>query len=110
MAASTVASGVEIIIRPMGGCRFESAPGHGWRREGSSAVIGLGDLSAVERGRDAVHLGLGGGAHPVRIERAATAATAAVWPSKVCGATSGRFQILAVPSMPLVKSNFPSPP
>jgi Ca-activated chloride channel family protein len=48
MAASTVASGVEIIIRPMEGCRFESAPGHGWKREGSSAVIGLGDLSAGE--------------------------------------------------------------
>ena len=48
MAASTVASGVEIIIRPMDGCRFESAPGHGWKREGSSAVIGLGDMSAGE--------------------------------------------------------------
>lgn len=48
MAASTVASGVEIIIHPMDGCRFESAPGHGWKREGSSAVIGLGDLSAGE--------------------------------------------------------------
>jgi Ca-activated chloride channel family protein len=48
MAASTVASGVEIIIRPMDGCRFESAPGHGWRLEGGSAVIGLGDLSAGE--------------------------------------------------------------
>ena len=48
MAASTVASGVEIIIRPMDGCRFESAPGHGWRLEGSSAIIGLGDLSAGE--------------------------------------------------------------
>ena len=48
MAASTVASGVEIIIRPMDGCRFESAPGHGWKLEGSSAVIGLGDLSAGE--------------------------------------------------------------
>ena len=29
MAASTVASGVEIIIRPLDGCRFESTPGHG---------------------------------------------------------------------------------
>jgi Ca-activated chloride channel family protein len=48
MAASTVASGVEIIIRPMDGCRFQSAPGHGWRLEGGSAVIGLGDLSAGE--------------------------------------------------------------
>jgi Ca-activated chloride channel family protein len=48
MAVNTVASGVEIIIRPMEGCRFESAPGHGWRLEGSSAVIGLGDLSAGE--------------------------------------------------------------
>lgn len=48
MAASTVASGVEIIIRPMDGCRFESAPGHGWRLEDGSAVIGLGDLSAGE--------------------------------------------------------------
>ncbi len=48
MAASTVASGVEIIIRPMDGCRFQSAPGHGWRLEGNSAVIGLGDLSAGE--------------------------------------------------------------
>jgi Ca-activated chloride channel family protein len=48
LAATTVASGVEIIIRPMEGCRFQSAPGHGWKREGSSAVIGLGDLSAGE--------------------------------------------------------------
>jgi hypothetical protein len=48
MAASTVASGVEIIIRPMDGCRFDSAPGHGWKLEGGSAVIGLGDLSAGE--------------------------------------------------------------
>jgi Ca-activated chloride channel family protein len=48
MTSSTVASGVDIIIRPLDGCRFESAPGHGWRREGSSAVIGLGDLSAGE--------------------------------------------------------------
>jgi Ca-activated chloride channel family protein len=48
MAASTVASGVEIIIRPMEGCRFESAPGHSWRLEKGSAVIGLGDLSAGE--------------------------------------------------------------
>jgi len=48
MAASTVASGVEIIIRPMDGCRFDSAPGHGWKLERGSAVIGLGDLSAGE--------------------------------------------------------------
>ena len=48
LAAGTVASGVEIIIRPLDGCRFESAPGHGWKLEGSSAVIGLGDLSAGE--------------------------------------------------------------
>jgi Ca-activated chloride channel family protein len=48
MASSIVASGVEVIIRPMGGCRFQSTPGHGWRREGNSAVIGLGDLSAGE--------------------------------------------------------------
>jgi Ca-activated chloride channel family protein len=48
MASRTVASGVEIIIRPMDGCRFDSAPGHGWRLEGGSAIIGLGDLSAGE--------------------------------------------------------------
>ncbi len=48
MAASTTASGVEIIIRPLGGARFETVPGHRWRFEGSSAVIGLGDLSAGE--------------------------------------------------------------
>ncbi len=48
MAARTVASGVEIIIRPLGGARFEAVPGHRWRFEGSSAVIGLGDLSAGE--------------------------------------------------------------
>jgi Ca-activated chloride channel family protein len=48
MVARTTASGVEIIIRPLGGARFETAPGHSWRFEGSSAVIGLGDLSAGE--------------------------------------------------------------
>lgn len=48
LTAGTVASGVEIIIRPLDGCRFESAPGHSWKLEGSSAVIGLGDLSAGE--------------------------------------------------------------
>jgi Ca-activated chloride channel family protein len=48
MAAHTTASGVEIIIRPLGGARFETVPGHRWRFEGSSAVIGLGDLSAGE--------------------------------------------------------------
>ncbi len=48
MAASIVASGVEIIIRPLDGGRFESTPGHGWRLENGSAIIGLGDLSAGE--------------------------------------------------------------
>lgn len=48
MASRTVASGVEIIIRPMEGCRFESVPGHGWRMEDGAAVIGLGDLSTGE--------------------------------------------------------------
>ena len=48
LTATTVASGVEIIIRPMEGCRFQSVPGHGWKREEGSAVIGLGDLSAGE--------------------------------------------------------------
>jgi len=48
MAASTVASSVEILIRPTGGCRLESTPGHGWKKEGAAAVISLGDLSAGE--------------------------------------------------------------
>ncbi|HSG28398.1 MAG TPA: hypothetical protein VLA34_07945, partial [Candidatus Krumholzibacterium sp.] len=48
MAARTAASGVEIIIRPLGGSRFERVPGHRWRFEDSSAVIRLGDLSAGE--------------------------------------------------------------
>ena len=48
MVARTAASGVEIIIRPLGGARFETAPGHSWKFEGSSAVIRLGDLSAGE--------------------------------------------------------------
>jgi len=48
MASRTVASGVQIIIRPLGGCRFESSPGHRWRMEKGAAVIGLGDLSAGE--------------------------------------------------------------
>lgn len=48
MVARTTASGVEIIIRPLEGTRFETAPGHSWKFEGSSAVIGLGDLSAGE--------------------------------------------------------------
>ncbi|MDT8394939.1 MAG: VWA domain-containing protein [bacterium] len=48
MMARTSASGVEIIIRPLGGARFETAPGHSWKLEGSSAVIGLGDVSAGE--------------------------------------------------------------
>jgi Ca-activated chloride channel family protein len=48
IVSRTVASGIKIIIRPLGGCRFESAPGHQWRMENGSAVIGLGDLSAGE--------------------------------------------------------------
>jgi len=48
MAAGAVASGVEIIIRPFPGCRFQTVPGHEWRLERESAVIGLGDLSAGE--------------------------------------------------------------
>jgi len=48
MASRTVASGIQIIIRPSPGCRFDSAPGHHWHMEKGSAVIGLGDLSAGE--------------------------------------------------------------
>ena len=48
MASSTVATDVEIIIRLHGNSRFHSATGHSWRSEGSSIVIGLGDLSAGE--------------------------------------------------------------
>jgi Ca-activated chloride channel family protein len=48
MASRTIASGVQIIIRPLDGCRFESVPGHHWRMEKGAAVIGLGDLSAGE--------------------------------------------------------------
>lgn len=48
MASSTVATDVEIIIRLLGDCRFDSATGHSWRTEGSTVVIGLGDLSAGE--------------------------------------------------------------
>jgi len=48
MASRTVASGVRIIIRPLGGCRFESTPGHHWKMEKDTAVIRLGDLSAGE--------------------------------------------------------------
>jgi Ca-activated chloride channel family protein len=44
----TVASGVQIIIRPSPGCRFESAPGHRWHMKEGAAVIGLGDLSTGE--------------------------------------------------------------
>lgn len=46
MASGTVALGVRIIIRPMGGCRLESIPGHSWSMEDGAAVIGLGDLGA----------------------------------------------------------------
>lgn len=48
MVARTAASGVEIIIRPLGGAHFKTVPGHSWKFEGSSAVIRLGDLSAGE--------------------------------------------------------------
>jgi len=48
MAASIVASGVEVIIRPLDAGRFESTPGHGWKLEDGSAIIGLGDLSVGE--------------------------------------------------------------
>ncbi len=48
MASSTVATDVEIIIRLHGNSRFHSATGHSWRNEGSSVVIGIGDLSAGE--------------------------------------------------------------
>ena len=46
MVSCTVASGVRIIIRPMGGCRLESIPGHSWSMQDGAAVIGLGDLGA----------------------------------------------------------------
>ncbi|TNF49810.1 VWA domain-containing protein [bacterium] len=48
MASRTVATDVEIIIRLHGDCRLDSTTGHSWRKEGSSMVIGLGDLSAGE--------------------------------------------------------------
>lgn len=48
MASHTVASAIQIIIRPSRGCRFDSAPGHRWHMEKGAAVIGLGDLSAGE--------------------------------------------------------------
>ena len=48
MVSRTVASGVQIIIRPSPGCRFESAPGHRWHMERGATVIGIGDISAGE--------------------------------------------------------------
>jgi Ca-activated chloride channel family protein len=48
MASSTVATDVEIIIRLHGNSRFHSVTGHSWRNEGSSVVIGIGDLSSGE--------------------------------------------------------------
>ncbi len=48
-ASRTYASDVEIIIRLRSGCRFGSALGREWRREGDSYVIRLGDLPAGGR-------------------------------------------------------------
>ncbi|NOY86979.1 MAG: VWA domain-containing protein [Deltaproteobacteria bacterium] len=49
MASATVATDVQIIIRLLNGCRFDSAIGHEWRRDGDSVIIRLGDMSAGER-------------------------------------------------------------
>ncbi|UCF31714.1 MAG: VWA domain-containing protein [bacterium] len=49
LAARTVATEVEIVIRLLGGCRFDSVIGHSFDREGDSVIIRLGDLSAGER-------------------------------------------------------------
>jgi Ca-activated chloride channel family protein len=49
MVSTTVATGVEIIIRPLGGSRLDGVSGYSWNRNGSDIVVGLGDLSAGER-------------------------------------------------------------
>ena len=49
MAAGTVATEVEIIIRLREGCRFDSAIGHRWKRKGDSVIIKLGDLAHGEQ-------------------------------------------------------------
>ncbi|MBN2720379.1 MAG: VWA domain-containing protein [Proteobacteria bacterium] len=46
MASDTVVSKVRIVIKPMGGCRLESIPGHSWSMEDGAAVIEVGDLGA----------------------------------------------------------------
>ncbi len=48
-ASRTIASNVEIIIRLRRDCRFGSALGREWRREGDAYIIRLGDLPAGER-------------------------------------------------------------
>jgi Ca-activated chloride channel family protein len=60
-ASSTVASGVEILIRLRPDCRFGSALGREWRREGDSCVIRLGDLPAGERRTVFANLNVAGG-------------------------------------------------
>ena len=49
MAAATVATGVEIIIKPLNDSRLGDVSGYGWSREGNSIVIGVGDVSAGEQ-------------------------------------------------------------
>lgn len=49
MASATVATDVQIVIRLLDGCRFDSAIGHEWKRNGDSVIIRLGDLSAGEK-------------------------------------------------------------
>jgi len=48
-ASRTVASDVEIVIRLRRDCRFGSALGRQWRRDGDAYVIRMGDLPAGER-------------------------------------------------------------